>query len=714
MDSSKGRILQWEAAIDRKTVKGVVIGAGLVVSAVVLPTVTNIATSVPLPGPLDWVTDRPWVVFVICAIAAVSLGVVAAILQGDSVPKPPDIRIDERGRRLDDAIAMLDRRSGLWRRDVLVSTGAALVREHSRPTVVYGLPGSGKTILLTQIAKECRADFRYGICLAFDGYQAEDLGFVLHQLNRFLAGFGRAVDDRDLRQAPRPAILRQMIAELQGIEVLVLIDGLHLADATTQAALLGSLSGLDGVKVLAASAERLTPNLDISILHVPELSLEEYREFAHRVAEAFDLRIDVDDVLNKLPDVIRAHPRTLEMALGYLKDLPLELLPADTASDSRLVQHMLGSLEAPAVRALTRLSLFHGSDITATITYAGEASLRGLEDELGLLLRRALIDRVQPTIAVPTVVTANLRAVHAETVCAEAATVTAALIGIARTWLAAHRDLSPLAEVLAAVAHNLARVEAWSELLELCDLAVLEELSRRGRWDAYLAMARLGVRASAATGSADTEVELRLRIARKLVQVGSFEEAEACLGLAAAQLGDGDTVAHARLTSHQGLLALMRGDMESALQAYETSMRLALAHGEQELLVIVNKQLGHVYERVGRPEDAWHAYEWAATHSGADSKDHWESLVNLALMDAKNDRFDGAADRIDQAVRGMADSGYDAGLARANLAYAQIALARGNRELALGLVRQVCATGAANVRVVELAAAMLRELETPE
>ncbi|WP_370023903.1 hypothetical protein [Planotetraspora sp. GP83] len=675
---------------------------------------TNIATSVPLPGPLGWIADRPWVVFAVCAMAAVGLGIAAVVLQGDSVPEPPDIRIDERGRTLDDAIVMLDRRSGLWRRDALVSAGVALVRGQSRPTVVYGLPGSGKTILLTQIAKECRSDFRYGICLAFDGYQVEDLGFVLHQLNRFLAGFGRAVDDQDLQQAPRPATLRQMTAELQGIGILVLIDGLHLADATTQAALLGALRGLDGVKVLAASAERLTPNLDASTLHVPELSPEEYREFAHRVAEVFDLRIDVDNVLDKLPDVVRAHPRTLEMTLGYLKDLPLELLPVGTASDSRLVQHMLGSLEAPAVRALTRLSLFHGSDITATITYAGEASLRGLEDELGLLLRRALIDRVQPTIAVPTVVATNLRAVHAATVREETATVTAALTGIARTWLAAHRDLSPLAEVLAAVVHNLARVEAWSDLLELCDLAVLEELSRRGRWDAYLAMAKLGVRAAVATGSVDMEVELRLRIARKLVQLGSFEDAEASLALAAARLGDGDTAVHAHLTSHQGLLALMRGDLESALRSYEKSMRLAQAHGEQQLLVIVSKQLGHVYERAGRPGDAWRAYEWAAAHSGEDSKDHWESLVNLALMDAKNDRFDDAADRIDRAVRGMADSGYDAGIARANLAYAQIALARGNRELALGLVRQVCATGAANVRVVELAAAMLRDLETPE
>ncbi|GHH67221.1 hypothetical protein GCM10017673_14020 [Streptosporangium violaceochromogenes] len=487
-----------------------------------------------------------------------------------------------------------------------------------------------------------------------------------------------------------------------------------MADATTQANLLGSLSGLDGVKVLAASAERLVPNPGAVALHVPELSPEECREFAHRVADAFDLRIDVDDVLNKLPDMVRTYPRTLEMTLGYLKDLPLELLPTDTTSDSRLVQHMLGSLEAPTARALTRLSLFHGSDIIATITYAGEASLRGLEDELGVLLRRALIDRVQPTIAVPTVVTTNLRAVHAATVNEETVTVTVALTGIARTWLAAHRDLSPLADVLATVAHNLARIEAWSQLLELCDLAVLEELSRRGRWDAYLAMAKLGARAAVATGSAGAEIEFRLRVARKLVQLGSFEDAEASLELAAARLGNGDTAVHAHLTSHQGLLALMRGDVESALRAYEESMRLAQAHGEQELLVISSKQLGHVYERLGRPEDAWRAYEWAATHSGVDSKVHWESLVNLALMDAKNDRFDDAADRIDRAVRGMTDSGYDAGIARATLAYAQIAFARGNRELALGLIRQVCVTGTANVRVLELATAMLRGLETPE
>ncbi|GAB2835155.1 hypothetical protein GCM10022221_37660 [Actinocorallia aurea] len=693
---------------------GAVIVTGLVVTGVVFPTVTNIATSGPLPGPLGWVADNAWTVFVICAVAGVALGCAAFLLQGDDVSRPPDVRIDERGRTLDEAIVMLGRRSDLWRRGALVSAGVAMVREQARPTVVHGLPGSGKTTLLTQIAMECRTDFRYGIWLAFDGYQAEDMGFVLGRFNRFLAGFGRAVDDNELQQAPRPATLRQLTAGLQGIGVLVLIDGLHLADAATRAALLPALEGLDGVKVLAASAEGVEPGVGVGTLHVPELSAQECREFARHTAGLLDLRIDIDEVLRKLPEAVCAHPRTLEMALGYLKDRPLELLPDSAASASRLVQHILLRLEPSAVRALTRLALFHGSDITAILTYAGRVSLRGLEDELGVLLRRALIDRVQPTIAVPTVVVANLRAVHPAAVGEEAAAVATALAGISRTWRAAHRDISPLAEVFTAVAHNLARIEAWPELLEVSCPQTLEEFSRRGRWDAYLAMARLGVRASVETGSADTEVELRMRIARKLVQLGSFPEAEESLRLAAARLGAGDTAVHAHLTSHQGLLALMRGDVESALRSYERALRLAGEHQERELLVIVNKQLGHVYERAGRPADAWRAYEWAFAHSGEESKHHWESLVNLALMDAKSDRFDAAADRLDRAVQGMADSGYDAGIARANLSYAQIALARGHRELALGLVRQVCATGAANTRVAELAAEMLSDLETPE
>ncbi|WP_179139492.1 hypothetical protein, partial [Azospirillum brasilense] len=105
-------------------------------------------------------------------------------------------------------------------------------------------------------------------------------------------------------------------------------------------------------------------------------------------------------------DEIRSSPRSLAITLGYLRNRPIELLPTDAASDAQVVAHAMTALDVPTRQALLLAALFRGCGLTELL--ASSEGPPGLRDELDALLRRALIDQVQPTVELPALVVAGL------------------------------------------------------------------------------------------------------------------------------------------------------------------------------------------------------------------------------------------------------------------------------------------------------------------
>ncbi|MEV7345946.1 AAA family ATPase [Streptomyces sp. NPDC093544] len=689
-----------------RAVRALVVGAGLVLTLIVLPTVLNIATSAPLPGPLAWIAARPWPVLACTGFFAVVLAWVQ-LTYVDDVSRAR--RTETRGRRLADAVLLIDRGGGSWRREALVAAAAERVRSGTRATVVYGLPGSGKTTIVAQAARELIGEIKYGVALTFEGYRAEDdSGFVVSQLNGFLAGFGRDLDEAVLQQSPRAALLRRLAVELRGLGVLVLVDDLHRAAPDTRRELLDALNGVEGVRVLAASDEAPTSRLPAEGLRVPELTPNEYRELARNLAAELGLDTDLDELLDRLPDEIRSSPRSLAITLGYLRDRPLELLPTSATSDAQLVAHAMATLDPETRQVLLLAALFRGCGLTELL--ARSAGAPGLRDALDVLLRRALIDRVQPTVELPALVVAGLSGLggpEAEELCEQ---VSDALLAEARSRVAAGSDLAGTGQVMAAAAHNLSQLEGWAQLLKLCDRSVLDALNRQGHWSAFLMLLRVGIRVADGRDE-DLALELRLRLGRKLTQLGEPGEAAALVETVASRVGEGEGVAQVRLATQHGLLALTRGDAQAAKVAFERSRDLAEALGDPALLATVYKQLGHTYQALGRVRLAREAFRTAIDHAPAKSKYSWDSLVNLAMLDLRAGRTTAARERVEQAVQGMTADRYAAGLPRANLAYAEIAFADGDRARALELAREVLAGPNHDGRVTDLAASMIRRFE---
>ncbi|RZB18850.1 hypothetical protein StrepF001_07810 [Streptomyces sp. F001] len=686
--------------------RALVVGAGLVVTLIVLPTVLNIATSARLPGPLAWIAARPWPVLAGTGF----LAVVLAWVQLTYLDDPSRARrTDTRGRGLADAVLLIDRGAGSWRRETLVATVAWRVRSGTRATVVYGLPGAGKTTIVAQAARELIGEIKYGVALTLEGYRAEDdSGSVALQLNGFLAGFGRELDLAVLEQSPRATLLRRLAVELRGLGVLVLIDGLHRAAPDTRRDLLEALDGVEGVRVLAASDEAPTARLPAEGVHVPELTPNEYREFARTLAVELGLEIDLDDLFDRLPDEIRSSPRSLAITLGYLRNRPIELLPTDAASDAQVVAHAMTALDVPTRQALLLAALFRGCGLTELL--ASSEGPPGLRDELDALLRRALIDQVQPTVELPALVVAGLSGLGGPEADGLYERVTDTLLAQVCAQVAADTDLAAAGQVLAAVAHNLSELEGWAQILKLCDRSVLDTLNRQGHWIAYLTLLRVGIRAADGRDE-DLALELRLRLGRKLTQLGEQEEAAALVETVVSQVGEGEGVARIRLATQHGLFALTRGDAQAAKVAFERARDQAEALGDPALLATVYKQLGHTYQALGRVELASEAFHTAIDRAPARSKYSWDSLVNLAMLDLRAGRTAAARERIERAVRGMTAERYTAGLPRANLAYAEIVYSGGDRGRALELAREVLAGSGHDDKVTELAASMIRRFE---
>jgi tetratricopeptide (TPR) repeat protein len=413
------------------------------------------------------------------------------------------------------------------------------------------------------------------------------------------------------------------------------------------------------------------------------------------MAQVFDVAVDPEDLIARLPVAVASHPRSLGTLMAHLRDLPLELLlaegaPEDARAPARLIEQALRSVDDRDRFVLALAEVLSGTSLANTIPLLGMPFPEGFAGSLRLLVGRSLIQLNGGVADVPALVGEALSAVDSSSRDETSETVTAALVASFGRIEDAGTDPAELAEVAAHVGTNLTVARRWPSVAPLIREQVLDVLNRRGYWKEYSVLLRAGIDAAAALGDRHAQVVLGCRLARKLPQMGDLPGAHAVLSSVEAVASEGDDDERAEVYSHQALLHDLDGDDEAALRDLAKSRAIRQARGDREKLLVVEKLIGNILMRRKEYPAARVAYEAALAipDVNPDGKDRLDAIVGLARCDLAEDRPEDAEERLRSVIYRMEAIQYDAGLPRGQLTLALTLERLGKNDEAMRLARR--------------------------
>ncbi|MFG3509718.1 TIR domain-containing protein [Streptomyces sp. NPDC047821] len=582
--------------------------------------------------------------------------------------------------------------AGTWRRVSAVEAArGAVLTGGGAPVVLYGLPGVGKTTVLCDVADECRSD-RTVLALPMGGTAAAEPRCLVDEVNTWLdTAFGRGLPAEDLYRQEWPDALAALLRRVAGERLLVLLD--DLTDGPFADTVLRTFAALPDTVVLATARGHLGTGHEAVHVAVPPLSPQESHEFIAHVATSMGLPVAPEDVTARLPDDVLSHPLALRTFLAHTRFVPAPLLtdsrlPVDVLSARALVATVVARLPAAHRSALAHAVALDRVPL-ADLLEAGVVLPPGFTAALHDLAGRCLVSHAAGGIEVPRLVAEALDA-------ADPSAGRAALCDVAARLGEAVREaedtaLAPLARVLPRTALMLVTAGQWRALQEMIPPGFLDRLNSGGFWKEYVLLARALISAADRLRDETPRVRLRVRVSRKMGQLGDTRAAWDLVREAEALAGALDSTSlHGDLAGLRAFLAYLQGDDTSTLRELKGCVELRTRDGDAGGLLIAHKLEGNVHLRRGKYRKAAAAYRAALAAGGgeADPRHRTDAETSLAICDFRQGNDEAAAVRLERVVREMRALSVLGELPRALHALALVHESQGLSARALEVARQ--------------------------
>ncbi|UZJ33166.1 toll/interleukin-1 receptor domain-containing protein [Streptomyces endophytica] len=600
-----------------------------------------------------------------------------------------------------------------WQRSSAVAAARAAVTTGGAPVVLCGLPGIGKTHVLCDTADAVRAG-RTVLALSAGGTTAAEPRYLVEEVNAWLdRTFGRGLTGEELYLHDWPDALAALLARVAAEPLLVLLDDLGTDRAG--GTVLRAFAGHPDCLVLATAAEHLVDTADARHVLVPPMSAAEGTDFIAHMAERTNLPVEPEELAGQLPADVLSHPLALRTFLAHTAYVPAALLvpglPSDVLSARKLVSTAVARLPAVHRKALAYAAVLDRVAL-ADLLAAGMALPPWFTLALSDLVPRCLVVQVAGGVEVPQLV---IQALDDEEPSVRRAALHEILAELAGLAADAERDgLASLAGVLAPVALVALETGEWRALRDAVPDRLLDRLNASGFWKEYVLLTKALIEASDRLGDTTDRVRLRVRLSRKIAQLGDTRSAWQLAREGEAVPGAADSTAlRAELAGQRAFLSYLQEDDRSTLHELGICIALRGREGDAAGLLIAHKLEGNVHLRRGRYEEAAAAYRTAlaAGDGRADARHRLDTEASLAMCEARLGPPEAAARSLERTVSEMRALSLTIDLPRAlhglALVYERLRLpAR-----ALELARQAAAEPARDPAVRKAVDRMLWRLE---
>ncbi|WP_405616542.1 toll/interleukin-1 receptor domain-containing protein [Streptomyces sp. NBC_01511] len=595
--------------------------------------------------------------------------------------------------------------AGNWRRVSVVEAARRAIAAGSPPLVLYGLPGVGKTSALCDVADE-NCSGRTVLALPVGGTAAIEPRYLVDEVNTWLATtFGKGLAMEDLYRHEWPEALALLLRQVADERLLVLLDDLDsgpFADTVLRA-----FASLPEALVLATARGHLGASHEVGHVVVPPMSRQESIEFITHVVKSMRLSVDPEDIANRLPGDVLSHPLALRTFLAHTRFVPTPLLvdpelPADVLSVRTLVATVVSQLPLAHRGALAHAVVLDQVPL-ADLLKAGVVLPPGFTPALQDLASRCLVSHIADAIEVPRLVTEALDIVDPSARRAALFDVTVQLGEAVRE--ADDTTLASMARALPPTVLMLVSAGLWRELRETVPLGFLDRLNVGGFWKEYVLLARALISAADHLRDDAARVHLRVRMSRKVGQLGDnrtawdlVREAETVTSTLDSRSMKGD------LAGLRAFLAYLQGDGKSTLRELKSCVELRMRDDDAGGLLIAHKLEGNVHLRRGKYKNAVAAYRAALTAGGdeADPRHRMDAETSLAICEFQQGSSEASALRLERVVREMRALSVHSDLPRALHALALVYESQGFTARALEVARQA-ALAQANDPVVRAA-----------
>lgn len=601
-----------------------------------------------------------------------------------------------------------------WQRSSAVAAARAAVTAGGAPVVLCGLPGIGKTHVLCDTADGLRAG-RTVLALSAGGTTAAEPRYLVEEVNAWLdRTFGRGMTAEELYLHHWSDALAALLTRVAEEPLLVLLD--DLGTDRTGSTVLRAFAGHPDCLVLATAAEHLVDTADVRHVLVPPMSRAEGTDFIVHMAERTNLPVEPGELAEQLPADVLSHPLALRTFLAHTTYVPAALLvlpglPPDVLSARKLVSTAVARLPPVHRKALAYAAVLDRVPL-AELLSAGMSLPPWFTVALSDLVPRCLVVRVAGGVEVPQLVIQALDDVEPS---ARQAALHEILGELAALAADAERDtLASLAGVLAPVALVSVETGEWRALREAVPDRLLDRLNARGFWKEYVLLTKALIEASDGLGDTADRVYLRVRLSRKIAQLGDTRSAWQLARECEALPGAADVAAlRAELAGQRAFLSYLQEDDRSTLHELGICVGLRGREGDAAGLLIAHKLEGNVHLRRGRYEEAAAAYRTALAAGGGhgDARHRLDTEASLAMCEARLGSCEAAARSLERTVSEMRALSLTIDLPRAlhglALVYERLELpAR-----ALELVRQAASEPARDPAVRKAVDRMLWRLE---
>ncbi len=546
--------------------------------------------------------------------------------------------------------------AGNWRRASVVEATRRTVAAHRTSTVLYGLPDIGKTTALCDVADEVCSG-RTVLALAVGETATTEPRYLVDEVNTWLAKtFGRGLAAEDLYTRDWSDTLAVLLRQVAHERLLVLLDDLvagSFADTVLRA-----FAALPEGLVLATARGHLGAGHDVGHVVVPPLSRGESVEFIAHVAKSMSLVVDPEDIADRLPGDVLSHPLALRTFLAHTRFVPTPLLvdpglPADVLSARALVATMVDQLPVAHRGALAHAVVLDQMPL-ADLLKVGVVLPSGFTAALQDLALHCLVSHAGGDIEVPRLVAEALDIVDPSARRVALRDVTAQLGEAVRE--ADALALAPMARVLPRIVLMLVSAGQWRELRETVPPGFLDRLNSGGFWKEYVLLARALISAADHVRDDVARVGLRVRVSRKLGQLGDtrtawdlVREAEGVTATLDSPSLDGD------LAGLRAFLAYVQGDDKSTLRELKGCVELRTRDGDAGGLLIAHKLEGNVHLRRGKYRRAAAAYRAALLAGGdeVDARHRTDAETSLAICEFQLGISEAASLRLERVVGEM-------------------------------------------------------------
>ncbi|NJC95937.1 MAG: hypothetical protein C3F07_08880 [Anaerolineales bacterium] len=547
-------------------------------------------------------------------------------------------------------------------------------------TFLYGLPGSGKTILLGETAKGLHQTYPGIFALKFSGVFAAEPAYFLEELNEFLNRSNGGMDLNSLTNQDWRHSLEILAGHLSHIKQSVL-----LLDSVDQApeGLIDFLMELaPQTKMVMTARSRVIPETKALFISIPPLQERETSEFLTLFGNAPGKEDEHTDWLERIPKKIKENPQQLKLLIANLRDIPLELLLADGMDElsrqpSRLIHAIVQDLSEDTLRVFSLIILLEGLELFSSLKVLNIALPKDLRKALTDLIGKSLIYRQGDIFLVPSLVRESAvekitKAIRDETV----EQVEQAIREASNALQQYYDQFNELFPIIANFFFHLEELKYNEEIINLATEDLIETMNLQGFWKEYRLILRTTYEAAKSQNNPVTLADIGFRIVRKSFQIRDMQSGRRTLSeLENIQKENPDLRLSAEILSHRALFTEQDGDVEGALDQLQRSFQIYKDLGDEESMFTLQTLIGNIFLRQKDIARARQSYETALAQdnmAAIPSKHILDVKTNIAVCDYIEEKLDNAEVSLHDIIRMCKETGYLAGLPRVYYFLAQV------------------------------------------